>query len=391
MGLFSKKKLLITALVLVVIILVLLTGGWFVLSKKEAQAPEIPTKEIPEIIAEETHSCSDFISNHNKPEENRINLVLIGFDYTSLEKFKNVAELAIDFRSEGRGLFSLEPFKSNKDKFNIWYVGTVGKSQSRTEDTWELSSICRKKLGVDDHKFTRREHLFSDKMFSIFLMNKGTEASKVYSFNPQNYYCTPELDSGQCGLKGMHISMAEDGTRRATSLHNFVHEFAHTFTFQNFYHEYRPAGYYEILDEYVLFNAPYSSQLDPLNIVPTHSNCFVGTYGECNSKKNTLFGDIIGNGCGKDGVIDCCTNDPNAIKEGARSCDSCIGCQESPDYDLEISCNEGCWAKTGCFRSTFRSLMSSRVGSFSYGKLNESLLCRQIRNLVGDGEGVCKQ
>ncbi len=329
----------------------------------------------------------EFVSDHNNLRENRVDIVLIGFDYTSLEKFKNVAELAIDFNAEDNGLFSLKPFKSNKNKFNIWYVSKIGNGQNQSKDTWEYSSICREKLGLEDHQFSPEAPLFSERMFTIFFFNKQVGVSLIYI--DENTKCNLEKHNGRCGLKGLQIGIAEDNPTKSNT-RSFVHEFAHVFTFQNINEEYRPAEYYEVLDEYVRFNAPYSTQLDPLNIVPKHSNCFVGTYEECNSKKNTLFGDIIGDGCGKDGMIDCCTKDGNAIKQGARSCDSCPGCQESPDYDLEISCYEGCWAKTGCFRSTFRSLMSSRIGSFSYGKLNENLLCRQIKYLVGDAEGVCK-
>jgi hypothetical protein len=253
--------------------------------------------------------------------------------------------------------------------------------------------VCRERLGLTNHQFTRKDHLWSDRTFTLFFVNEPaqySDAGYFYRLNPREYTCSPQDDNGLCGIKGVRISMAEDGQERDTSLHNLSHEFAHVFTMQNFYFEYRPAEYYNVLDEYVRFNEPYPAR-EYRNVVKDHSNCFVGTYAQCMSEQNTLFGDMIGDGCGKDGVIDCCTSDEQAIAEGAVSCSTCPNCQEDSRYDLEIACYESCWASSGVYRSTFRSLMSSRIGSQEYGKLNENLLCHQIKLLTGTARGVCAE
>jgi hypothetical protein len=383
-------------LVIVLVLALIAVGAILLLQNIQpepvAQTPAAPTPKS-QTINIFTTDCREFVSGHNSLRENRIDLVLIGFDYTSLGKFLEVAETAIDFNGEGQGLFALEPFRSNKERFNIWYVSRIGDTNNQTKDNWELSSICRERIGLNDHVFTHKDHLFSDKMFTLFLVNnvsKGHTRGQIYSFNPVNYSCTPQDDNGLCGLKGNRIDMAEDGTNQNISLHDFVHEFAHVFPMQNFYFEYRPPEYYNILDEYVRFDEPYPAR-EYKNVVKEHSNCFVGTYEQCMSKQNTLFGDMIGGGCGRDGVIDCCTNDESAIQEGALSCEVCPDCKEDSRYDLEIACYENCWASSGIYRSTLRSIMSSRVGTQEYGKLDEKLLCFQVKLLTGSAGGICNQ
>jgi len=106
---------------------------------------------------------------------------------------------------------------------------------------------------------------------------------------------------------------------------------------------------------------------------------------------NKLFGGMIGDGCGQDGIIDCCTNDESAIAQGALSCNACPECEENKRYDLETSCYEGCWFRSGNYRSTFRSIMSSRIGSQEFGKLNEKILCHQMELLTGEAGGICNR
>jgi len=56
------------------------------------------------------------------PPEDRINIVFLGSEYKNMEKFRNDIIRDIDLNSRYNGLFSFEPFKSNKGKFNVYYV-----------------------------------------------------------------------------------------------------------------------------------------------------------------------------------------------------------------------------------------------------------------------------
>ncbi len=381
---FLKNKK-VTIVAIVTICFFMFTGIIY-FAVKSRQTAVIP-KTASNI--QESSKCKELMPDHNNLNEQRINLVFVGFGYSAPVQLENFAKALIDFNAQAKGLFSLEPFKSNKDKFNVWYVNEIGTSEQK--DLWNLSSICRGKLGIDNHSFSPKEPLFSDRMLTIMLVNnEALHPSQFYASN--NSKCTPQKESGRCGLKGLILGMPEGKQYILTSAEkDFRHDFAHAFTFYNINIEYRSAVYYEVLDEYVRFDVPYAPERDWMNIVRDHSNGFIGTYEQCNSEKNKLFGGMIGNGCGKDGVIDCCTNDENAIAQGALSCKACPQCEESERYDLEISCHEGSWFRSGNYRSTFNSIMRSYTGSQEFGKLNEKILCHQMKLLTGGVGGICNQ
>ena len=379
-------------LIMGIIAIIITIGGFLIL--KTTQQPLLPEPgpgsqpKIMEPISE-SQECLELVSGRNGISKDKIDLVFIGFGYSSPALLKNFVEQAIDFEAKGKGLFSLEPFRFNKDRFNTWYVNTIGDSESK--DLWNLSSLCRKKLGVEDHKFTAQEPLFSERMFTFIFRNDNSNSEKFYAFD--HIGCNPSDANGRCGLRGVALGVNEEnGTLTKSNYNDFVHEFAHAMSFYNVNVEYRPEAYYELIDEYVRFEGPYSSGRDWKYIIRDHSNCFVGTYEQCKSlNENKLFGDMIGDGCGKDGVIDCCTNNQSAIENGALSCKECPNCKEDPRYNLEIACYEGCWNSSGIYRSTFNSIMRSYVGPQEFGKLNEKILCHQIKLLTGKVGGVCGQ
>lgn len=377
------KKILVLTLVLF-----FLFSGLLYFLARQRQAPLTP-QPVPVTRIQLSSGCRELVPSHNDFNQKRIDLVFFGFGYSSPTQLKDFAEVAIDFNAQKKGLFSLEPFRSNKQRFNLWYVNEIGKSEA--DDLWKLSSICRETLGLQNHIFSPQEPLFSERMFTIlFMNNESLHPNHFYSSD--NSKCEPQKENGRCGLKGLILGIPEGRQYiPKTAEEDFPHLLAHALTFYNINIEYRPNVYYEVLDEHTRFNTPYLPEKDWMNIVKDHSNCFVGTYAQCNSRQNKLFGDMIGNGCGKDGVIDCCTNDESAIRQGALSCKACPECEENKRYDLEISCHEGCWFGSGNYRSTFHSIMSSRIGSQEFGKLNEKILCHQIRLLTGQVSGICNQ
>ncbi len=80
-------------------------------------------EEIGQFIIDLEEHCLEVIPNHNNPDdESRMNIVFVGLGYSNIVVFKEYVDMSVSFDEEGYGIFSLEPFKSNKDKFNLWYV-----------------------------------------------------------------------------------------------------------------------------------------------------------------------------------------------------------------------------------------------------------------------------
>ncbi len=110
----------------------------------QGSADEIGKDIIVEI---KDMSCLPLFTDHNKKDADRINIVMIGSGYKDIDEFLNVSKFLLAFDGNPLetipyffdkdlkkivtdkqfptfGMFSIEPFKSNKNKFNIWYLST---------------------------------------------------------------------------------------------------------------------------------------------------------------------------------------------------------------------------------------------------------------------------
>ena len=120
-----KKRVFLIGLFMLVL------SGSFVLAEEpdcsDLDAPDLD----PECFWDMENSlingrCVEVIEGHNSIDPNdpsRINIVFVGYDYTSDNKFESMVDIAVN--GENAGLFTLEPFKSNLNRFNIWYVDEV--------------------------------------------------------------------------------------------------------------------------------------------------------------------------------------------------------------------------------------------------------------------------
>ncbi|MBI3035756.1 hypothetical protein HYY71_05535 [Candidatus Woesearchaeota archaeon] len=116
---------------------------------------------------------------------------------------------------------------------------------------------------------------------------------------------------------------------------------------------------------------------------PQELSCSLLSFGayNCNSPsqqlveqcmQNSPWHDLIGNGCGQDGVIDCNENDLN--------------------YPLEIRCWQPVCALNS-FGSVMEGIMSNHnvIGNLprNFGKHNERLICKKLKELTGSVRGIC--
>jgi len=65
-------------------------------------------------------ACVNVLSSGSVEE--KMDIVFLPEDYTDLEKFEEDVKKYIDLNDEEGGIFSVEPFKSNKEKFNFYYI-----------------------------------------------------------------------------------------------------------------------------------------------------------------------------------------------------------------------------------------------------------------------------
>jgi hypothetical protein len=350
--------------------------------------------------------CEELIPDHNNPEEDRANIVFVGFGYEGYgespqEILNLIGEYLIDLNGNNFGLFSVEPFKSNKEKFNMWYVNELESTdtcQAMSCNNFILSASCqfdnkyvihvidkvfphthstgRIQLSLDIYPSSLYEYYCGDNELSRIRISCHDGCNKESGIcNSEDYLITDHLVSTRAlsctdsdvtqefpnGINPLEqgtvnyenifgrLTSRSDGCRGGVvitesglqiepiSPRTFVHEFGHLF-----------AG---LRDEYRKPN-PGEDEL------ATYANCYLGeTRNAENCLENAPWKDFIGDGCGEDGIIDCTFRDEN--------------------YRLEVACYEGCTfgPGSGMYRSTETNLMRSHgIDPFSFGKWNEKLI-----------------
>jgi len=115
--------------------------------------------------------CKELINGYNNIEENRINIIFTGFNFNNIDEVKKIANTYKD------QLTSYEPFKSNQDKFNYWYINklpiinnpSVGFSYFGNEmNSEQFSSYClvqnKQRIAIGNWKFRSNADFFGNGM-----------------------------------------------------------------------------------------------------------------------------------------------------------------------------------------------------------------------------------
>lgn len=315
----------------------------------------------------EEENCAEAIPGHNNIEENRINIIFVGINYLPVDynKFRSYVKGAIDNDHESWfGILSLEPFKSNENKFNFWYVSEIGKvnylQTYRDKENNEINRLTDK--CYDKTKDKNKE--------VVVLINRDFGSYAIDWDDPPGTYTIS-------GTGGRAVISAPTPYYDPNSL-TLIHEFGHSF-----------GG---LFDEYafLLTNSNRGGIYIPGKSLPVVKNCFYSTKTNCDTsncystidsikdcENNAPWKDLIGNGCGKDGIVDCSKSNPN--------------------YILEVSCqNLGC-DYINTYRATFNSLINSLSFDSNidhtrfFGPYNERTICIKIKAKTASVEGICNK
>ncbi|MBU4308227.1 MAG: M64 family metallopeptidase, partial [Nanoarchaeota archaeon] len=361
-----------------------------------------------------TGNCIEAIKDYNNLNEDRINVVFVGFNYDNLEIFKFFVDSSIDLDSNYYGLLSIEPFKSNKNKFNFWYVdevqyiqdlsmGPALEGSQEAENRDDLMATANSKLsgmlttielvcnysnqypiGLINSYGGHSQAAFGGTATVSFEdkhMNLGDFPSDCKSSDLNNDGCVDNKDLGilensvgngpESFKDCYHVSygcnfdtIPEDDRTfyYKLPLAHVVHEFGHSFGLLN--DEYKTPG--------------HDVPIWETEGVPEENNCFdIRTEEEC--LESAPWKSLFGQGCGNPNIIDCTPSDER--------------------YSFEIGCFEGCaYYDSGIYRPTLLSIMGGQDATFdldtfsieySYRLVNERLLCKRILKLTGSAGGYC--
>lgn len=329
----------------------------------------------PPISAYKT-MCKPFIEGQNNVnDQNRVNIVVVGFNYNNRNDFIERVNRSISWNREARGIFALEPFRSNKEKFNVWYVDNVfsielGELQQSESYGVTITPEQRDKILYYDNEISKVCGLTN--VITIGLLNEyGISYANLPDSQLEKYtgqlanavvlYPDNEIAQRVSKCKDKETcEWYEDFYLNKGSPAAASHEFGHAFA--------------SLSDEYEL-------GLSEVNSTTPYSNCILNesttTVKQCLEKAS--WKDLIGMGCGKPDQVDCTQDDSN--------------------YELEVNCYEGCaYRPEGTFRPTFASLMSTSTNRtwFNdennyriYGPVNERIICCRMLYYTGQAGGAC--
>lgn len=326
--------------------------------------------------------CKEVLPGRNEQNSNKINVVFAfaGSNGNELEPGYSFEQLFRDYvfgTSENgyefnaqlyqmykiQGLEGIEPFKSNTDKFNYWYIDVP----LYTEESELPETNGQTAMSVFQTDTAFQSHC---QMPNRFVHIIGLSRNRVGNEN---------LGSVRGNLSQQTLGARNSGAGKL-GFSTFIHEFAgHTF-----------AGVY---DEKGSGNAtPSEYEL----IVP---NCFATgeplTAEQCQANPELPWRDLIGNGCGEDGVVDCSITHyyTNALGRAvATPLDEWV-------YEVRAGCAEGCaYQQAHIYRPNMACNVMSTCditlgetfeGTFNQlGVINEREACKRIEEITGQNSGT---
>lgn len=305
--------------------------------------------------------------NNDLSDSSRINIVLVGLNYASVQDFMRMGSYMIDSPSSGTGLFSVEPYKSNRNRFNLLVVNRIESvpnpppSQTEHPTSYEspiirLGQSCpygnKRIVGIVNNNF---------RAYARFGTLSVTDA--VYPANTSQF---------------------------KKSAITFMHEAGHAIG--------------SLEDEYIWHQSlsapvsragrhPISTQCYYVN--PNELSCGnTGSGLACSQPSQSIvdrcnaeaaWHDLVGNGCGQEGVVDCNENELDSVIEVKCHFSGC-----SPSSFISTRLGSMVAHSTSLFFSSVNGEAFGRpLSERMYGQQDERLICRTIRQITGSAGGIC--
>jgi hypothetical protein len=364
------------------------------------------------IVYPELFNKNDFVEllpRQNANNDERVNIVFLnsGFDQ---ELFKNMAKFVVT--ESKTGFANIEPFFSNINKFNFWYNNEVLTSD---EAVWEKGNFLAINFGHENLTKSQEiylSHEFGGKTIFVLLKNRNSlivpTVAKTASCNfnrgisieiskEQFEECLAENTENECfnNFDLSRIFNHEIGHDLGILSEEYIYNSNANQLFNvEEYSQKKRASYNPNIKPNTYFPvsldpAKYCYQTTYASGYQTPYNYFVGSIICSNnifklSCQNVPWIDLVGNGCGKEGIIDCNKNDSDYFRE--------VGC----NFGGGMSGNEG---YPNLIKPTFISIMSSKMffnniddyNGRVFGLVNERALCRAIDTYTNSVSGVCEE
>ncbi len=348
-------------------------------------------------------SFEPVIAEHND-DDSRVNVVFFGVDFDSPDFVEAAKFITTD---DYLSLTGVHPFVENTDAFNYWYYPEILSVEEASWTFSDSSNILTGKKDLSKIQQIMMQHTLNGKIVVILLVNDDTLPMTKKT----------EASSGKCNfLQGVHLAinknLFDEYSKTMSYKETFtnldlgrvaLHEFGHEIGLLGEEYVGNPLDFFD----HVVYQKDFVKKFNPSLRSNSYygssdfkSTCYRSKYsysGKKKSKNNFIqiskgglackaddidycedasWSDMIGNGCGVDGVVDCTTDDSDFYKE--------VVCHSG-------SGQTGAGGKVDLLKPTFSSIMHSRV-SFNlfydddkhpYGLYNEKVICDDIKMYTG--------
>ncbi len=340
-------------------------------------------------------NCKEVINGQNSADPSRINIIFVGVNHN----LKNFIDWAKAMVSSDAGLFSFEPYASNKAKFNVWYVDKIANvggfditSQSSIIDTIhpvldDFASSC---------KVTNE--------YNIAIVDASFTSVALTGHN-----------AAFMSEKGALIeNMIQDSSIQ------FVHEFSHLFGLlrDEYISKKYPSGLFETGKNFQINNCALANKdsacqnwckgrpksVDELKQI----SCDTDSENDCKKKeavcqwvkfKNEYRCRNMASLCTSLNVVDCAQTPTNYCAYNQYT-DSYYQSQCFPILN-KLNIGADCIGDTGCYqgctyvdsyRSSLNSLMQhTYTGDIGLNSVSKLILCQKIRETTGSANGKCHE
>ncbi|MBI4014445.1 MAG: hypothetical protein HY365_00645, partial [Candidatus Aenigmarchaeota archaeon] len=312
--------------------------------------------------------CREVLSGHNDITQNRINVVFAGYDYpyaTTVDKnvYRSILQQAAGFTDIG-GVLQQEPFFSNKNKFNFWYIDP----RTAPDVVYPLSGF-----DVLDVKYGTMLHTDASK--AIASACPGAPNTYIAIFANHDFRSFAYANIPVSFMSRMIDSSHYSGPYYYTT---FTHEFGHTFR-----EKYSDFLTHPLVNDEYITNT-YPAKVDAKGeFFVNMQNVNIAPDSECKRWKN-----LIGNGCGAPGIVDCVV--------AYNPISNALQCNGDPMCFNEVGCFKGA-IFSDFYRPTYSSIMRDNKMAFStltpraFGLINEIHFCKKIKELTGSAGGICDE
>lgn len=372
----------------------------------------------------------ELIDGFNDPDDaSRFNVIFFlqnkyeGYEMTVEEMILAARHMVGGEEGGEFGLLSSEPYASNPDSFNFWVYEEPLPPHSELHDGANSAfSLARGGQSLDDLSLYQRMLASSPhdglRTIPVWIQPTGNVGGKTCGWNQGAIIYFPNEIRQECLENGYADSHCMDVARADRVL---THEIAHIIggADENYFDEglFDPASFwevtgYELSSHFSHWMTFYSPELD------SDASCSVTDWGEmqcydpnpeaiADCEANAQWRDLLGNGCGEPGVIDCDPSDPL--------------------YEYEVTCNNLGSGRTfylasDLFKATQESMMDDRMSFLDintskqecqygpssadwtwcatdvdlegrvFGEATERQLCVFLEEWTGEAaEGVCEQ